>query len=74
VRAPIDEDGATCFAAVPQPRPFDEADTRALENSARRIAALSQQPEPEAARDARLMRIAALSHMLTTLKKHRRSA
>jgi transcriptional regulator with GAF, ATPase, and Fis domain len=62
-RAPIHGAGATCFAALPDARPLDEAETQVLARLGERIAELSQQAEPAAARERRLTRIDALSEM-----------
>jgi transcriptional regulator with GAF, ATPase, and Fis domain len=66
-RAPIDGADATCFAALPDSRPFQDAETQALAHLGQRIAALSGEPEPAAAREERLARIDGLSDMLPTL-------
>jgi len=66
-RAPIDGTDAACFAALPAARAFQDAETQALVQLARRVAALSRAPEPDPARDERLARIDGLSDMLPTL-------
>src|SRR5439155_9795788 len=66
VRAPIDG-GAMCFAALPDSRPFQDAETRALTRLTDQIAARSQEGEPAAARERRLIHVDALTDMLRTL-------
>src|SRR5262245_49670770 len=46
-RAPIDWDGAMCFAALPDGRSFQEAETQTLARFAQRLAERSRADEPE---------------------------
>ena len=66
-RAPIGWDGAMCFAALPDARPLQEADTHRLTQLAQEIDARSRAGEAEDERERRLTRIDALSDVLRTL-------
>ena len=66
-RVPIDWDGAMCFAALPDGRPFQEADTHMLARLAQQVAERSRADEPDDMREQRLTRIDALSDVLRTL-------
>src|SRR2546426_534984 len=66
-RVPIGEDGAMCFAALSESRPFQDAETRALTHLAQQIAARSRNGESADEREQRLTRIDALSDVLRAL-------